>query len=124
MPQSCVPTLSSLLLGACALQRQEPSKKTKMPQRSQMWPEVSIRNRDSVFPQAELLTKALCLCSSACRVLCQELDLLIRLLDITDTSLGMPYNILLVTQKVLKRGREQGERMEEVGDQGAMQRDV
>ncbi|KAJ0001330.1 hypothetical protein NQD34_006350 [Periophthalmus magnuspinnatus] len=34
--------------------------------------------------------------SSACRVLCQELDLLIRLLDITDMSLGTPYNILLV----------------------------
>lgn len=43
--------------------------------------------------------RALCLCSSACRVLCQELDLLIRLLDITDMSHGTPYNILLVTQK-------------------------
>lgn len=47
--------------------------------------------------------------------------MLIRLLEITDTSLGAPYNILLVTrkQRALKTGRELGE---EMGSEGVRQR--
>lgn len=61
---------------------------------------------------------ALCLCSSVCHGLCQELVLLIRLLDITDTSHGELRNILQVTQKQATKEKETvGRRMEGDGVQ-------
>lgn len=47
-----------------------------------------------------------------CLVLCQELDLLIRLLDIADTSHGVPCNILGVTQKHSAKKKETAGREE------------
>lgn len=48
------------------------------------------------------------LCFSVRFVLCQELDLLIRLLDITDTSHGAPSGLPRVTQEPsAKKGMEE-----------------
>lgn len=48
------------------------------------------------------------LCLSVRFVLCQEVDLLIRLLDITDTSHGAPCSLPRVTQEPsAKKGMEE-----------------
>lgn len=75
--------------------------------------------------EVSLIDVGPCACAPlACLVLCQELDLLIRLLDITDTSHGVPCNILRVTQKQSAKEKETAGR-EDGGRYGiaAMQRD-